>query len=305
MITPLTRSLSIALALIVLALPHVNAAAPDTQDVIVVFDISGQPGDNAGIEAAMQRFASALPTDARAGVVSANPEAKLLAGLGPPSGIASAIAGLVAVSGSATQKDPAAALERALYELRVAGRPDANQSVVLISDGKIALTQSNIQAEHGGWLRDKLASEAVRRGTRLFVVAWSANADVALAQSLALSTGGEYFRAETADALPEALDRVAAALKVVAPPAAGPDVATTAPVLEADRLAGWVLAAVVAVGVLLSALATAWIVRRQPSRQPATPAAAGQIAENAFLTDVHGLTPISRYVLGTKPVIIG
>jgi pSer/pThr/pTyr-binding forkhead associated (FHA) protein len=66
-----------------------------------------------------------------------------------------------------------------------------------------------------------------------------------------------------------------------------------------------VLAAVVGLGVLLSALATAWIFRRQPPRQPANPGAASQIAENAFLTDVHGLTPISRYVLGTKPVIIG
>jgi hypothetical protein len=113
-----------------------------------------------------------------------------------------------------------AALERAIYELKTAGRANAAKVIVLMSDGVVDTGSAANDADQAAWMRDMLTTEAQENGIRIYTVAFPENADFLTIQTLAQKTGGEYFRAPVAGDLAGAFARVNGVLASIAPPAA-------------------------------------------------------------------------------------
>jgi hypothetical protein len=132
-------------------------------------------------------------------------------------------------------------VERALYELRNEGRSDAARSIVLMTDGWVDTGNATRDAELHQWLRGELAAQAKKDGVRIFGIAFSERADYQLLQSLAATSGGEYFRVLNPDGISRALKRIDSIMLDVdaaAPPAAEPAPAeAAAPPAEAPASA--------------------------------------------------------------------
>ncbi|MGQ0658395.1 MAG: FHA domain-containing protein [Chromatiales bacterium] len=292
--------------------------ATPAYDLMLVLDLPASLYGHEAVERALRQFDESMGAGSHIGIVSATgANAEGIAALASIENSAAALPRLKAATAATAHKDLASGVERALYELRLAGRAQAPQAVVLISNGRIEIGDDTTNAQRVRWLAEALREDAMRRGVRLYAVAWSGNADIPLLHSLTAGTGGEYFRATRADDLPEALGRIAAALqanpgtgKGAAPvaaesPAAAMSDATPEPAPEAEKVAGWVLAGVVALGVLLSVISTAMVARRQRPAGKKAERDTGTAAPQAFLADMRGTTHISRYVLGAKPVMLG
>jgi pSer/pThr/pTyr-binding forkhead associated (FHA) protein len=283
----------------VLPLPAVAADAP-ARDVMLVIDLPADSREPNVLIEAVAKLAGSLPVGSRFGAVAVDAQgASLVAALADPAvareTIADAVPALVAVA----DKDPAAALERALYELRIEGRNEALPAVVLVSDGRTLLAGDGT-AERRAWMLGPLTEEAVRNQAPVYVVALSKGADMSLLQPLARATGADYFRAESAAQIAEAMAKAGAALVTAVPrptsaeagptpatPAARPasaevsptsaapappmpvaDVAVIHPAPDADILAGRILAGVVGAGVALAAVAAVAVARRRRAVVP-------------------------------------
>lgn len=191
------------------------------QDLIFVFDNSGSmrkadPAFAAREEA--RKFLAGLKGDVNAGVIVFDQNVTLAAPLAPV-GDGSALAGsLDSVDYKGKFTDSPAAIERAIYELKTHGRPDAMKSVVFMTDGIVDTGNRGQDAERTRWLREDLAADAVLNGIRIHGIAFTGAADLLLIQSLATKTSAEYFRAETPAELPAALAKVQEILAREPPP---------------------------------------------------------------------------------------
>ncbi len=116
-----------------------------------------------------------------------------------------------------------AAVERAIYELKVNGRPEADKVIILLTDGIVDTGNKDSDLEKEKWLKEDLALESKNAGIRIFGIAFTDRADFRLIQTLASRTDGAYFRAYTVGDIPGVLDKIegrfAAAVDEPAPPA--------------------------------------------------------------------------------------
>lgn len=200
---------ALAAVLLLAALP-VSASG---RDVILVLDNSGsmRANDPARLAApAVAEFIAGQPRDTRVAIVLFGADAKLVLPLMPAE---------VAADGEAATAlrqfnyrdlwtQTAAGVERALYELRNEGRADATRAIVLMTDGIVDTGNAARDAELHQWLRQDLAGQARREGVHIFGIAFTERADFQLLQSLAATTGGEYFRVLNADGISRALKRL-------------------------------------------------------------------------------------------------
>ena len=311
------------------------AAAPAyaARDVVLVLDNSGSMRHNDPARlapAAVEEFVKAQPRDTRVAIVLFANEATLAMPFTPAE---------VAADGDAQQAlakfnyrgaltRTAAAIERALYELRNEGRPDAQRAIVLMTDGLIDTGTPAKNEEMESWLRKDLAAQAAREKIGIFGIAFTENADYELLQSLAQTTNAEYFRVLNAAGIGKALQRIETTLNVApaaaavtpapAPVAAAPSATPSAPIETPPPAAepppaaapqssshlGWLwwLLAVLFAGAAAFAL---W--RRR--------AAAGGAAKQAGTPGTrnrsdHGVMALlydsmASYEIGDKPVVIG
>ncbi|MCG3202557.1 MAG: hypothetical protein NFCOHLIN_02441 [Gammaproteobacteria bacterium] len=287
-------------------------AAAAAREVIVIFDLPAEAREPEVLGRAATSLAAALPPGSRLGAVASDGQnARLITALAEPRAAGEAIANAAREMMTAADKDPAAALERALYELRIDGRDDALPAVVMVSDGR-TLMAGDAAAERRAWMLGSLAAEAQRNHAPVYVVAVSTAADMAVLQPLARATGADYFRAESAARIPEMMAQVGAALAEedlpaavaagrtqpeppsvadAAPPPAAPaamalpvaDVAAVHPAPAAGALAGQVLAGVVGAGIALAAVAAMRVARRRrkalPGPAPQAPQGAGMVEQ--------------------------
>lgn len=198
---------SLALALIVAlacALPpslgHAQGPTNSALDVMVVLDNSGSMKKNdpdALMSKAVSAFAGSLPADSRLGIVVFDQEVRPALALTPASStdfqarIAQALRG---INYRGQWTDIAGGVERAIYELRQQGRPDAHRAVILFTDGVLETGNATKDAERSRWLQDNLAAEAKQLGIRVFGIAFTEGADFRLLQSVAQTTGAEHYR---------------------------------------------------------------------------------------------------------------
>jgi len=135
--------------------------------------------------------------------------------------------------------DSPAAIERAVYELKLNGRNNARKVIILLTDGIVDTGDKVQDLEKTKWLKEDLTQECRNAGIKIFGVAFTEKADFSLIQTLAFKTEGEYFRAYTAEDIQKVFDKISSLIsrlpsgpeladKGIMPPSSA-DNATTAP----------------------------------------------------------------------------
>ena len=191
------------------------AAAGPGLDLFLVLDNSGSMKQNDPqflTRAVVAEFVNStkLPADSRVGVVMFADNATMTLPLTPVAEARQAItASLERLDYSGKLTDTAAAIERALYELKHQARVDADKAIVLMTDGIIDTGNPAKDAERYRWITTDLADSAAANGTRIFGIAFTEKADFQLIQSLGEVTGGDYYRILRADEVSGAFSRIA------------------------------------------------------------------------------------------------
>jgi molecular chaperone GrpE (heat shock protein) len=189
-----------------------DPGAPVPVDAIVVVEDSASMSlaDPRGeLAAALRSFPRGLPSDSRLGMVLFAGRAQLVQGLtvvGSPGFESSQSDATNGIRNRAHLSDLASGVERAVYELRERGRPNVYKVIFLITDGRLAVPRGMSNERRLRWLRELLTSEAKKEAVHIYPVVLGPTTDVELAQTLALSTDGIYFRADHGgDVLPALL----------------------------------------------------------------------------------------------------
>lgn len=273
-----------AATLLLLIVPYQSLLFAQTQqagqiNLFLVVDNSGnmrQHDPHFAIPSALAEFANGLPHNSRLGIVLFDRGSKVVLELTPTDSTqfkGDLETGLRKLNYRGARSDPAGATERAIYELRLQGRPDASRTIVLVTNGVLNLGSRSSAAVKGRWLREDLAVEAKRTGVSIFPIIVGQEADFQLALSLARTTGGEYYRALRPALLPAALAEVNERLtKVVDHAAVKPAVvqSTTRGPATPGFLARYsVLGGALVIALVVLAFAVA-LARRRPDR-PETP----------------------------------
>lgn len=302
------------------------------QDVVLVLDNSGSmrandPDRLAG--KAVTDFVARLGPDTRFSIIEFATNPTVLMPLTPVSSAARSGAQLAVAKldyrGQWT--DTGAALERALYELDMHGRAEAQKYIVLMTDGYVDVGNASRDSDKIRWITNSLIPEAVAKHVRVFGVAFTDQADYELLQTLAEKTGAGYYRAFQAGDLSGIYTQIndtLATAKVVptleemptaaVPVASGPQGFTfntplthMQQVEEQSRRTLWIW-----ISVLLLALIVGgggyyvWSKGGVKQLFPKLEAAPGQDAGiQAVLYDISNPNDIKRYELGEKATVIG
>ena len=113
---------------------------------------------------------------------------------------------------SGRHTNSAAAMERAIYELKTNGRQEAQKSIIYLTDSVIDTGDQRQDQEFSQWLREILADEAAQAGIRIFGIGLTDAADFRIIQTLAHKTGGAYYRIGAPAELESAFDKINARL---------------------------------------------------------------------------------------------
>lgn len=209
------RLANILLATCVLAAGFVAdaGAAGGPRDIVLVLDNSGSMKKNdpaflTGV--AVREFLDRLEGDNRVAVLLFDQSVRLVVPLTPLNEATRPdfLLSLDKVDYRGLLTDSPAAIERALYELKVNARPDADKSIVFMTDGIVDTGDKAMDVEKSRWMREELSSEAADENIRIFGIAFTEEADFLLIQSLSKRTSGEYFRAYTASDIDRVFQRV-------------------------------------------------------------------------------------------------
>ena len=198
-----------------LAVPRMLLAAQGVEmDLMFVIDNSGSMHKNDPgflTPRTVRTFVNQLPDETRVGMVLFDQSARLLQSLSPLSDSQakqSLIASLNQVDYKGRYTNSAAGIERAMYELKSAGRSQAQKCIIFLTDGIVDTGRPQKDLELTQWLKSDLASECRDLGIRIFGIAFTENADFVLIQALAARTDGAYFRAYAAEDIAGVLDQI-------------------------------------------------------------------------------------------------
>ena len=198
-------------------------------DIVFVLDNSGSMIANDPdfiIRKVVTDFLQNLGPGVRLGMVIFDTQAKLaepLADIESPETRTRLLASLDQINYQGQYTNTPAAIERAIYELKTNGTPDARQILVLLTDGIVDTGNKAEDLESERWLKEHLTLESKKLGIRIFGVAFTDKADFRLIQTLAVNTDGEYFRAYKAEDIQGVFERINRI--VTQPPVMEPEVA--------------------------------------------------------------------------------
>lgn len=215
----ITQVVMVAAALLLAAN---TAAAAEPRDVMLVLDNSGsmRTNDPARLSvSAVTDYIRAQSPDTQIGIVIFADAPRLVQPLTPvlPGERDRLLGGLDSLDFRGQWTETAAAVERALYELRINGREGVDKAIILMTDGIVDTGNAQRDQEKVRWLREMLTEQARNEGVRIFGVAFTENADYQLLQSVSQGSDGEYFRALRAQDIGPVLNRID---RVLAGPAA-------------------------------------------------------------------------------------
>ena len=247
-------------------------------DVILALDNSGSMKKNdprSLMRHVVSDFASRLSPNSQLGIVRFDKDAQLVMSLTPVNASASqelVTKTLRRIDYSGQRTDIPGGVERAIYELREHGRPNAQRIVVLFTDGIVDLGDPAKDLERSRWMRDTLALEANRVGIKVFGIAFTEEADFELIQSVSETTGGDYFRILSAKKIPSVFDQIGVRIRELT--GANPEAKQekNPPVSSTSPLARWGLVLGGAVVLLVLILGVARMRSRKMSEQPSVPA---------------------------------
>ena len=169
-------------------------------DLVFVIDNSGSMKKNDPnfiTPQVVSAFIGQLPRQSQVGMVLFDENARLLMPLTPltDSGVREIVDnGLARIDYRGQHTNTPVGIERALYELRVKGRPTAQKGILFITDGIVDTGDPRKDAELTRWLKQDLTAQSEDLGVRIFGIALTDAADFSLIQTLASRTHGEYFR---------------------------------------------------------------------------------------------------------------
>ena len=283
-----------------------QTASSGPLDVMVVLDNSGSMKKNdpgALMGKAVSAFAGDLPADSRMGIVifdqGVRPALALTAG-GTAKFEAQVAQGLRGINYRGQWTDIPGGVERALYELREQGRPQAQRALILFTDGVVETGNAATDMERSRWLQESLAAEAKQLGIRIFGIAFTEGADFRLLQSVAQSTGGEHYRVVAAADIAGVFERVRSRIQELADEEvrkaaeakarAAEVIRPTAPAPPAAGVPwGWMLGLALAGGAIVLVV---WVIRSRP-------------AATGSLRDVGGHTGQELHPLRRKLTRVG
>ncbi len=221
--------------LVLCCLTAMNAASAVPADIVLVLDNSGSMRRNDPeflLKRAVARFVNSLEAGSRLGIVVFDAAVNVAVPLqeldvDTRAAVQSSLDG-IDYSGQLTNSP--AAVERAIYELRTAGRDDIPRVIVFMTDGIVDTGDAAADLEKARWLRDDLSALAARSGILIYGIAFTDNADFQLIQSLANRTSADYFRAPT----PADLDPVFRTLEERLAARSAPSPTTAEPAEQAE-----------------------------------------------------------------------
>ena len=171
------------------------------QDLLFVLDNSGSMKTHDPefmTRTAVSDLVEGLSTDARVGIVIFDTKAAYampLASIEEEEFRNTVLASLNQLTYQGKDTNIPIAIEKALYELRENGREDATKSIIFMTDGFIDTGDTDKDNKLGEWLKNELTVEAKKSGIRIYSLAFTEDADFELIQTLAVKTGGSYYRA--------------------------------------------------------------------------------------------------------------
>jgi pSer/pThr/pTyr-binding forkhead associated (FHA) protein len=222
---------------------HASPAENPLIDLIFVIDNSGSMRKNDPqfiTPKVVESFVRRLPAQAHVGMVLFDQTARLLEPLNSqPRGEVQDrfITSLGKIDYKGKFTNSAVGIERALYELKIKGRPEAQRGIVFITDGIVDTGNHQKDQELNQWLKQDLASQSKSLGVRIFGIAFTEAADYVLIQALATRTDGEYYRTYNATEISTVLDNILIHLTPPAPVGQTPEKAAQAAV-AASKEAG-------------------------------------------------------------------
>jgi len=300
------------------------AAAPLPKDIVLVLDNSGSmkksdPGSL--MRVAVTDFIRRLDPQSRLAVIIFDKDVRLPVPLTPVSDATreQLLQSLNLLDYKGLLTASPAAVERAIYELKTGGRPEAEKLIVFMTDGIVDTGNAAADIERAKWLREDLAPDAAEAKIRIFGIAFTEAADFQLTQSLAQNTDGEYFRALDAAALAGIFERINAIIDQPPPqePAPQQPVVAAAPppepiVIEVPaaipesvqreaqmRSMIVMTSAVVIIGLLV------WIIIALIRRSRDSAGPGEQYVAEAYLKDIGSVTGEQMHRLGSKPTMLG
>lgn len=206
---------------VILLIPYllvsVTALAALPTDIILVIDNSGSMKQNDPgflTRETVANFVNKLDDQQRAGLLLFGTQARVVSDLAPRQQLSKAISqGLLENIDFRDQwTDTAAALEMALYEHKMSGRPEANPVIVLLTDGIVDTGDAEDSRRRRDWIIGGLAQQAKQANVRIFAIAFTQAADFELLQSLAQGTGADYYRIIAAADMAVVFDKITTAL---------------------------------------------------------------------------------------------
>lgn len=309
-----------------------EAAADVKKDVILVLDNSGSMRQNDPdflTSKAVTEFIGGLDDSTRLAIIIFDQDVNLAVPLTQVSASnrQELLKSLDKINYRGLFTDSPAAMERAIYELKNNGREDAQKLIIFMTDGIVDTGNPQEDLDRSKWLRESLAPDAADAGIRIFGIAFTEKADFQLIQSLAQTTGGEYYRVLKADDLSRVFNKINSIISKPpeASPAAGaqptsaqpaPPPAQSAPqqpvVIQVpakpvtamgkeERIRSIIIITAVAVLILAVLAILVLLLRRGRGFRPPN----DEYVTEAYINDIHGYTSTASYKLGRKPTMLG
>lgn len=290
-------------------------------DIILLLDNSGsmKANDPQFLTAkAVTDFINQLDANTRAGIVIFDQKVTLAHPLTPISDTSRAamLDSLQQVNYQGTHTNSPDGLERAIYELKLQARDDAERFIIFLTDGIVDTGDKQKDLAKAGWMRQELAADARENDIKIFGIAFTDNADFQLIQSLAQQTDAEYFRAFQADDLAAVFNSIQQSIAAVRlaklqasqpppvvevpppPPPAEPIIVKVPETTEHNNTTRYLLFGVAGLLVLLIII----ILLRD---RTATARSGGEKIPEVKLLDMRGVTGQKSFDLTTRITQIG
>jgi FHA domain/von Willebrand factor type A domain len=213
-VAPLLLVLTSAFAEPEATLPEPAVSPTPPKDIMLVLDNSGSMKKNDPqflMRKMVSAFADGLAPDSRLGLVLFDEKVHRVLGLtaaDTPDFKDTIGASLKRLDYSGKLTDIPAGVERAIYELRQLGRPEAKRIIIFLTDGIVDLGNRTRNFYQARWLRESLVEQAKVLAIPIFGIALSEAADFQLIQSVAQASGGDYYRVLAASDIPATFEQI-------------------------------------------------------------------------------------------------
>jgi len=281
-------------------------ALPERVDILFVLDNSGSMKKNDPelmTHQSVLKLTKALKQDSRVGVVVFDVKADFampLTSVANPDFETDVKNSLRRLNYNGKYTNIPIAIEKAVYDLKQHGRKDTEKVIIFMTDGFIDSGNAKKDAELAKWLKEDLTVEAKNAGIKIFSLAFTEEADFELIQTLALKTGGGYFRAGKMEDLEKVFDAIQQA--ILLPPG------KTQPIVEKDGFpmewVGGAFTIVVILGIVVISLRSKGNkkeIHQNPTvdknKQPKLP--------EAILRDMESITGKNEILLTKREITIG